>query len=338
MRAVLPLLLAGWTVSAAPSSQGDTSVGLLLHDTCAGARAPVCSRLGQLFIPGFVTHNEQKALRASKAYCELLGTPWECLDARDRVLRQRPPDIVAAAGFAEGACIAGSPRGCVLWAEALGCGRGLRPNVSKGLSVLRRQCEQGPQACLELGVWLDFPGARAALEGSSARANATYAAAQIALTNDRAERAAELLSQLPRTGGGWPERRAFLGAMIALSRKDDAGFRAGVEQLRKLRPDAPVGRILGRIATSDRSRGWMPSLIAAWSEERKPELKTDPLLLPAFEPQSTCLPDEREPRTVAPPDTASGFATLVAHRYHGRPRLPPSAALLGAARAHAAGP
>ena len=75
MGALLPLLLAGWTVSAAPPGGGDTSVGLLLQDTCAGARAPVCSRLGRMFIPGFVTRNEQKALRASKAYCELLGTP-----------------------------------------------------------------------------------------------------------------------------------------------------------------------------------------------------------------------------------------------------------------------
>ena len=91
-------------------------MGLLLHDTCSGSKAPVCGRLGRMFMPGFVTRNEQKALRASRAYCELLGTPWECLDARDRVLRQRPPDIAAAAGFADGACRAGSPRGCVLWA------------------------------------------------------------------------------------------------------------------------------------------------------------------------------------------------------------------------------
>ena len=337
MRALLPLLLAGWTVAAAAPSQGDTSVGLLLHDTCAGAKAPVCSRVGRLFLPGFVGRNEQKALRASRAYCEVLGSPWECLDARERVLRFRPPDLVGAAVLADGACAGGSPRGCVLWAEALGCGRGVRVNVKKGLGVLRRQCEQGPQACLELGVWLDFPGARAALEGSPARANATYAAAGIALTNDRADRAAELLSQLPRTGGLWAERRAFLAAMIALARKDDAGFRAGSEQLRKLRPDAPVARILGRIAASDRSRGWMPALIAAWSEERRPELKNDPFLLPSFEPQSTCIPDERDPRGAAPLDTPAGFTTVVAHRYHGRPRLPPSPALLEAARAHAAG-
>src|SRR5512132_3130635 len=153
MGALLPLLLAGWTVSAAPPSQGDTSVGLLLHDTCAGARAPACSRLGRMFMPGFVTRNEQRALRASKAYCELLGTPWECLDARERVLRQRPPDLAAAAAFASGACSTGSPRGCVLWAETVGCGRGVRADVKKGLAVLRRQCEQNPQACLELAMW-----------------------------------------------------------------------------------------------------------------------------------------------------------------------------------------
>ena len=82
MGALLPMLLAGWMLSAAPAARGDTTVGLLLHDTCAGARAPVCSRLGRMFIPGFVTRSENKALRASKAYCELLGTPWECLDAR----------------------------------------------------------------------------------------------------------------------------------------------------------------------------------------------------------------------------------------------------------------
>ncbi len=105
------------------------------------------------------------------------GTPWECLDARDRVLRQRPPDLAGAASFAEGACSAGSPRGCVLWAEALGCGRGVQVDVKKGLTVLRRQCDQRPQACLELAIWLDFPGARAALAGSPALANATYVAA-----------------------------------------------------------------------------------------------------------------------------------------------------------------
>ncbi|MGZ5956962.1 MAG: hypothetical protein ACXWLI_00965, partial [Myxococcaceae bacterium] len=337
MRALLPLLLAGWTVSAAPPSQGDTSVGLLLHDTCSGANAPVCGRVGKLFVPGFVTHSQEKALRASKAYCELLGSPWECLDARERVLRQRPPDLVGAAGFADGACAAGSPRGCVLWAEALGCGRGVPVNVKKGLSVLRRQCEQGPQACLELAIWLDFPGARAALAGSAARANATFAAAEIALTNARVDRAAELLSQLPKSGGSWPERRVFLGAMIALARHDDAGFQAGVAQLRKLKPDAPVARILARIAAADRTAGWMPALIAAWSEERKPELRNDPFLLPSFEPQSTCIPDEGSPKAAAPLATPDGFATALAHRYHGRPRPPPSPALLEAARAHAMG-
>ncbi len=338
MRALLPLLLAGSTVSAAPRSQGDTSVGLLLHDTCSGAKAPVCGRVGRLFVPGFVTESQQKALRASKAYCELLGSPWECLDARERVLRQRPPDLVRAAGFADGACAAGSPRGCVLWAEALGCGRGVPVNVKKGLSVLRRQCEQGPQACLELAIWLDFPAARASLSGSAARANATFVAAEIALTNARVDRAAELLSQLPKSGGSWPERRVFLGAMIALARHDDAGFQAGVAQLRKLKPDAPVARILARIAATDRTAGWMPALIAAWSEERKPELRNDPFLLPSFEPQSTCIPDEGEPKVGAPLETPGGFATALAHRYHGRPRPPPSPALLEAARAHAVGP
>ena len=78
--------------------------------------------------------------------------------------------------------------------------------------------------------------------------------------------------------------------MIALARHDDAGFRAGVAQLRKLKPDAPVARILARIAAADRSAGWMPALIAAWGEERKPELRNDPFLLPSFEPQSTLHP------------------------------------------------
>jgi len=134
MGALLPLLLAGSMVSTSSPSGGDTSVGLLLHDTCAGAQAPVCSRLGRMFMPGFVTRNEQKALRASRAYCELLGTSWECLDARARVLRQRPPDVAAAAQFASGACTSGSARGCVLWAEAVGCGRGVPADVKKGLS------------------------------------------------------------------------------------------------------------------------------------------------------------------------------------------------------------
>src|SRR5690348_3549197 len=158
MGALLPLLLAGWMPSAAPSSRGDTSVGLLLHDTCAGAKAPVCNRLGRMFMPGFVTRSEQKALRASKAYCELLGTPWECLDARERVLRQRPPDLADAAVFAAGACKTGSARGCVVWAETVGCGRGVAADPRKGLSVLQRQCEETPQACLELAIWLDYPG------------------------------------------------------------------------------------------------------------------------------------------------------------------------------------
>ncbi|HET9037918.1 MAG TPA: hypothetical protein VFN45_17020 [Myxococcaceae bacterium] len=338
MGALLPLLLAGWTVSATPPSRGDTSVGLLLHDTCAGAQAPVCSRLGRMFIPGFVTRNEQKALRASRAYCELLGTSWECLDARERVLRQRPPDVASAAQFASGACTSGSARGCVLWAEAVGCGRGVPADVKKGLTVLRRQCEQTPQACLELAVWLDFPNARAALDGSPAKANATYLAAEIALTNERVERATELLALLPKSGPPWPERRAFLSAMIARARGDDAGFRAAVEQLRKLKPDERVSRILGRVASGNLAAGWMPALISAWTEERKPELKSDPFLLPAFEPQSTCIPDEHEPKIADPPDSEAGFVTRLAHRFHGRPRLPPSPALLDAARLHAAGP
>src|SRR5262249_17748629 len=160
-------LLAGWTASAAPTG-GDSSVGLLLHDTCAGAKAQVCNRLGRMFIPGFVTRNEQKALRTSRAYCELLGTPWECLDARERVLREKPPDLQAAASFSGGACKTGSARGCVLWAEALGCGRGVPVDVKQGFSVLRRQCDQTPQACLELAIWLDHPGARTALDDSAA--------------------------------------------------------------------------------------------------------------------------------------------------------------------------
>src|SRR5215470_6635141 len=338
MGALLPLLLAGWTVSAAPPAGGDTSVGLLLHDTCAGSRAPVCSRLGRMFIPGFVTRNEQKALRASKAYCELLGTPWECLDARERVLRQRPPDLAAAATFAAGACKVGSPRACVIWAETVGCGRGVPADVKKGLSVLRQQCEQSPQACLELAIWLDFPGARGSLDGSPARTNATYVAAEIALTNGLVDRAADLLTLLPKSGSPWPERRAFLTAMIALGRKDDPGFRQAVEQLRKLKPDERVTRILGRVAAGDRGAGWMQALISAWTEERKPELKSDPFLLPSFEPQATCLPDEREPRSAEPPDSAAGFVTRLAHRFHGRPRVPPSEALLDAARVNAEGP
>jgi hypothetical protein len=336
MGALLPLLL-GWTLSAAPPSRGDTSVGLLLHDTCAGAKAPVCSRLGRMFMPGFVTRGEQKALRASKAYCELLGTPWECLDARERVLRQRPPDLADAATFAAGACKTGSARGCVLWAETLGCGRGVPPDPKKGLSLLRHQCEETPQACLELAVWLDFPGARTTLDGSPARANATYVAAEIALTNGLNDRAAELLAALPKTSPPWPERRAFLSAMIALGRNDDPGFRDAVAQLRKLKPDERVTRILVRVAEGGRAAGWMPALISAWTEERKPELKSDPFLLPSFEPQSTCIPAERDP-TAADPASVDGFITQLAHRFHGQPRVPPSAALLDAARAHSAGP
>ena len=340
MRTLLPLVLAGWTVSvsAAPRSGGDTSVGLLLHDTCAGVKAPVCSRLGRMFMPGFVSRSEQKALRASKAYCELLGTPWECLDARERVLRERPPDVAAAATFASGACSAGSPRGCVLWAETVGCGRGVPADVKKGLAVLRRQCEHSPQACLELAVWLDLPGARAALEGSAAKENATYLAAEIALTNDRVDRAAELLGLLPKGPSPWPERRSFLSAMIGLARHDDGAFRAGVAQLQSLKPDERVTRILERVASGDRAAGWMAALISAWTEERKPELRSDPFLLPSFEPQSTCIPDEREPANAATADTVEGFVTRLAHRFHGRPRVPPSPALLEAARIHATGP
>lgn len=340
MRDLLRLLLAGWTVSvsAAPRPGGDTSMGLLLHDTCAGAKAPVCSRLGRMFIPGFVTRGEQKALRAAKAYCELLGTPWECLDARERVLRQRPPDVAAAAKFASGACSVGSPRGCVLWAETLGCGRGVPADVKQGLAVLRRQCEQSPQACLELAVWLDVPGARAALDGSAARASATYVAAEIALTNDRVDRAAELLALLPTGAAPWPERRAFLSAMIGLGRRDPVAFRGGVEQLQALKPDERVTRILGRVASGSWAAGWLPALITAWTEERKPELRSDPFLLPSFEPQSTCIPDEREPAAAGPANTVEGFVTRLAHRFHARPRLPPPTALLEAARVHAARP
>ncbi|HTS79754.1 MAG TPA: hypothetical protein VMH40_04080 [Myxococcaceae bacterium] len=339
MHALLPLLLAGWTVWAAAPSGGDSTVGLLLHDTCAGAKAAVCSQLGRMFIPGYVTRNQEKALRASKAFCELMRTPWECLDARDRVLRQRPPDLPGAAGFAQGACAGGSPRGCVLWAEALGCGRGVPVDVKKGLSVLRRQCEQGTQACLELAIWLDFPGARTALDASLARANATYAAAGIALTNGLVARAEELLGLLPKSGAPWPERRAFLAAMIALTRGNDAGLRAAVEQLRTLRPDERVTRILGRVAAGERAGGWMPALVSAWTEERKPELRADPFLIPAFEPQSTCIPGEKEPPPTADPiESVDGFLTRLAHRFHGRPRPPPPAQMLEAARTHAAGP
>jgi hypothetical protein len=290
-----------------------------------------------MFIPGFVTRNEQKALRTSKASCELLGTPWECLDARERVLREKPPDLPAAASFSGGACKTGSARGCMLWAEALGCGRGVPADVKKGFSVLRGQCDQTPQACLELAIWLDHPSARTALDESSAKFRATYTAALIALTNDRVDRAAQLLALLPRTTPPWPERRVFLGAMIALARRDNSGFRQAVDQLRTLRPDERVTRILSRIASGNLAGGWMPALISAWSEERKPELKADPFLLPSFEPQSTCIPGEKD-RDGKVAETVDGFVTLLAHRYHARPRPPPDLALLEAARAHAGGP
>jgi hypothetical protein len=337
MGAQLPLLLAGWMLSAAPSSRGDTSVGLLLHDSCAGAKAPVCNRLGRMFMPGFVTRSEVKALRASKAYCELLGTPWECLDARERVLRQRPPDLADAATFAAGACKTGSARGCVVWAETLGCGRGVSADPKKGLSILQRQCEETPQACLELAVWLDYPRARTALDGSPARASATYVAAEIALTNGLVDRAAELLATLPKSAAPWPERRAFLSAMIALGRGDDAAFGEAVAQLRKLKPDERVTRILVRVAEGGRPAGWMPALVSAWTAERKPELKSDPFLLPSFEPQSTCIPGEREQAGADAAASVDTFVTQLAHRFHGRPRVPPSAALLEAARVHSAG-
>ena len=144
-------------------------------------------------------------------------------------------------------------------------------------------------------MWLDFAGARTALDGSPARANATYVAAEIALTNGLVDRAAELLAVLPKTTPPWPERRAFLSAMIALGRSDEPGFRAAVAQLRKLKPEERVTRILVRVAEGGRAAGWMPALISAWTEERKPELKSDPFLLPSFEPQSTCIPGERDP-------------------------------------------
>ena len=163
-------------------------------------------------------------------------------------------------------------------------------------------------------------------------------AAEIALTNGRVDRAAELLALLPKSTPPWPERRAFLSAMIALAKGDDPGFLSGVEQLRKLRPDERVTRILGRVAAGGRAAGWMPALISAWSEERKPELRSDPFLLPSFEPQSTCLPDEGAPRTAEAPDSVAGFVTRLAHRFHARPRGPPSPALLDAARVNAEGP
>jgi hypothetical protein len=211
-------------------------------------------------------------------------------------------------------------------------------DVKKGLALLQRQCEEGPQACLELAVWLDVPGARAALDGSAARSNATYVAAEIALTNGLVKRASDLLALLPKSTPPWPERRAFLGAMIALGRGDAAGFRDGVDELRKLKPDERVTRILGRVAAKGQTEGWMPALISAWTEEKKPELKSDPFLLPSFEPQSTCLPDEREARTAEPPDSVAGFVTRIAHRFHGRPRVPPADALLESARVNAEGP
>src|SRR5262249_28960350 len=69
----------------------------------------------------------------------------------------------------------------------------------------------------------------------------------------------------------------------------------------------------------------------------KPELKSDPFLLPSFEPQSTCIPGEKE-RDGTQAETVDGFISLLAHRYHARPRPPPAPALLDAARTHAAGP
>jgi hypothetical protein len=186
-------------VLAAPPSQGDSSVGLLLHDTCAGAPPGVCSRLGRMFMPGFASRNDQKALRASKAYCAVLGTPWECRDARDRVLRQRPPDLASAAAFAEGACSAGSPRGCVLWAQALGAAAA-SGGREEGPPVLRRECEQAPQACLELANWLDFrcPGGAGFVRGPGER-DLRRGADRV--TNGRVERAGEL-RPAPGSGSG----------------------------------------------------------------------------------------------------------------------------------------
>ena len=79
-------------------------------------------------------------------------------------------------------------------------------------------------------------------------------------------------------------------------------------------------RILGRVAAGGRAAGWMPALISAWSEERKPELKSDPFLLPSFEPQSTCIPGERGPRTADPWTRWTASSPALAHRFHGRPR------------------
>ena len=115
-----------------------------------------------------------------------------------------------------------APRVRALGRDARAAAEACRLDVKKGLSVLRRQCEETPQACLELAIWLDFPGARAALDGSPARANATYV------------RGGDRPDQRPGGPGGgapggrfrrlappWPERRAFLSAMIALGRNDE---------------------------------------------------------------------------------------------------------------------
>jgi TPR repeat protein len=333
MGPLLSLLLA-----AAPLPQGDTSVGLLLHDTCAGPHASACSRVGRMFVPGFVTQNQQRAFEASRAYCELLGTPWECLDVRERVLAQHPPDLPAAATYTSRACSRGSPNGCVLWAEALGCGRGVPRDVRQGFAVLRRECEQRPLACVELAIWLDFPQSRAALAGSGARGEAAFYAAEIALTNRRFDRAEELLASLPRAGSPSPERREFLAAMLAFGRGEATAFQEAAARLGKASPADPVARILARIARGGIPDAWVPALVAAWSAEGKPQLRDHPWLLPSVEPQSVCLPDENQPRTGGAPDSVAGFLTQIAHRFHARPRRPPSDPLVAAALKYASEP
>ena len=290
-------------------------------------------------MPGFVTRNEQKAFRASKAYCELLGTPWECLDARERVLRQRPPDLGGRGDLRRGGLLGRLAPGL----RALGRGARVRPGraggreegavASSGASASRapRPASSWPSGWTSRGPGRRWTALRRWRTRPTSRRRSRSPTA--GWTGRRSSwrccrRAAE----------PWPERRAFLGAMIALGARTSEGFRAGVAQLQKLKPDARVTRILGRLAAGDRAG--RVDAGAHLRVERGAKAGAQERPIPPRPPSSPSPPASPTSAARGPPaplETADGFATVLAHRYHGRPRPPPTPALLEAARAHAAG-
>ena len=237
-----------------------------------------------------------------------------------------------------GRVLAGSPRGCVLWAEALGCGRGVprrtRRRDSGGAAAAVRG--RRPQACLELADWLDFPGARTTLAARPARANATYAAAEIALTNGPGGPRGELLARLRR-------RRPRLAGTAGLPSSDDRpraqgrlGFREPRRSWRRSTPEARVTRMLAGSPRADRAgvdagahlrldRG-----AEAGAQERP--VAPAPRRATAHLHPRRARPKPRDPghggRVRQPP---SRTATTADHA------PPPPPALLEAARGHAAG-